>query len=501
VVIGNTERFQQVLCRAEAASFCNLALSVNGVPNARGFHTPGSDPAAGLTIANPAFTAEYETAENEEVRNRAYRNTPVLLTRRGEVSGDLYVRGNGADDTEVFTDPVFAALDAFFGVRNTHTVEHDVALFNTATKLDILGAYTAGLRAGMGFHIVLPSGKSFVSFVTEIKDNSPSSEDAITFAPPLIAAELVECQAQPADSVKLRGGRTYAIGDEYADAMSLYLLLLKQAYAQEVFGARGATLAANLEVGQAGVFNATWQGPYTHQGGYAPAKVVTTWDTVDKATLADVTGLVVGMYISVTTTVAPAGAYILRIRAINGLVVSFEPTDLPAGITTEAPVPALAAITPGATAAPSGSWLVFLNGRAWVDGEYRDIRSANWQIALNPVAVPTPNNMAGAIDAAMGDPEITCEIVYSAYDDGAQFQHFANAEEFSVLCMLGDGTAGNAVALYMPAAHNTSAPMPGEIDSLTTLETTLRAGLCTTDDDAYNGTDPSNTICRLFFAW
>lgn len=499
---GDSDRLQQVLCRAEP-DFANLSAAVNGTPNGSGLHTPGSDPTSGVTFANPEFTAEYDTAENEEVRNRPFRNTPTLLTRAGTVAGDIYVRGNGADDAEVFTDRVFTALDAFFGIKSTHAVEHDVLAFDTVTQLTITGAFAAGLRAGMGFHIILPTGKSFVAFVSSVAQTGPP--DVITFDPPMTAAELTACQAEAGDSIKLRGGRTYAVGDEYLDGTSIYWLLLKQAYAQEVFGSQGATIEANLEVGQAGVFTCNWQGSYTHQGGYAEDTVVASWATVDQCEVAALGNLVKGMYANVTVVSAPAGTYTVRIRDITGsgpYTIDFEPTGMPAGITGEAaPVPTLEAIIPGATTEPDGAWLKFLNGRVWIEDGYKDVRAVNWNIALNPAMVPTPNNNVGVCNMVMGEPEVTCEIEYSAYDDGIQFQNFQDRTQFSVITVLGDGTPGNAVAIYCPRMHNADAPVPGEADNLTTLNTTLRAGLYDGDDDPYDGVAPSNTICRWFFAW
>lgn len=501
MAIGDSDRLLQVQCRAEGASnFCNLTAAINGTPNANGFHIPGSDPAVGVTLASPEFEASYEVAENEEARNRPFRNTPVLLTRACEVSADVYLRGNGSNPANVFTDRTFTYLDAFFGISSTHAVEHDIVTFTDAVTFGIVDAYENGLRAGMGLHIVLPTGKSHVTFVQSITNAAPAAEDTVVCDPPMTAGELAACIA--AGTVAARGGRTYAVGDEYREGTSLYALLYKQAYGQEAFGLRGSTITANLETGQAGMMSTTLMGPFTHQGGWAPAMAVTTWDTVDTITVADTTSLRVGMYAKVTTTLAPAGDYIVRIQAIpTGSTVTFEPTGLPAGITGEGPVPALQKPSPGSTAAPAGKWLVFLNGRAWADGQYRNVKAANWSLNMNPIIVETPNNMAGAVDMVMGEPEVTCEVTYSHYDDGEQFQNFLGETQFSVLCMLGDGTPGNAVAFYCPQMHNAEAPVPGEADNLTTLETNLRAGLATADDDPYDGVNPSNTICRLFFAW
>lgn len=495
--LGASDTHQQILVRREP-SFANLAASINGKPSSIGLHTPGSAPAGGVTMANPSFESAYEVAENNEVSNRPFKSKRVLLTQSADVTCDHYVRGNGLDDSEVFTDNIFTLLSSVFGIDVTHAVEHDCKTFVDANTILVTGAIAAGLKVGMGFSVILPTGKTFVAFAHTI---TAGADDIVIFDPPMLAGELAACQAEAEDSIKMRGGRTYAVGHKYPANPTLYFALLKQAYVMEVFGCAGATFNADLQSGEAGMISLGWRGSHAHRGGYVATKAVTSWTGVDTCAVVDTTGLIAGMYAQVTTTIAPAGTYLVRIREIDGLDVTLEPTGLPAGITGEGSPPSLSAFEPGSTTEPNGSWLTMLNGRVWVDGEYRDTTSIKFAVDLKPSLVVTAGNLVGSCAVAMSAPEITCDVQFSYYDDGQQERNFEAGTQFGVIAVLGDGTIGNAAAFYSPAMQHRSDPKTGENDGLTALGLELEAGLYEGDTGSYDGVTLTDSLFRYFVAW
>lgn len=236
MALGDSHVLQQVKVQVPEPSFCNLTASTNGLPTASGL-TP-----SGLCCANPELNAQIEVAENESVRNRPYRHAPIPLTRSADISFDLYVRGNGSNDSIIFTDTMFDILKLCFPIVTTNARESAVASWDTTTQITLSSGEGANWGVGQGFYAIA-NGKCYVSFIKAI------AGDVVTIGPAVPASVVT---AAPAN---IRGGRTYAMGSGHADGVTGYMEFLHESYKGRAWGVVGESLEIPLETGKAAVAN------------------------------------------------------------------------------------------------------------------------------------------------------------------------------------------------------------------------------------------------------
>lgn len=488
----HSDNFEQIQI-ANEPDFANLGNSENGAPSTGGLTF------AGVCVANPQVRVDYLTAENNSARNRAYKHANVLLTSRGSVEAEVYVRGNGAPEG-AFDDPTYKILGQYFSTYED-LLREDTVDDATVSTLDVVDAVESGWTVGKGFYLNLPGRKHFVGFVTSIEDNVSPAADVITFDPPMSTQELSAAQAAiAAGTLVMRGGRTYGLGESYGANLSLSMLGIKRAYATLVQGCRGSTLDARFETGQPGVFACSLTGAHSSQGGLLPTTEVDTWDdpTHCTVTLGGGANLHVGQFGTVTSG---GTTYVVQIAEVNGDDIVLEDAGLPAGIIADNPEPSLVALRPGATAEPAGKWLVYLNGKASVDGTALHVRNMMWNINMDPQMPQTPNNLTGAMDIIATAPMITVSVEQSEFNDTA-LAAFRAGDSVSVLSMLSNGTEGNVVAMYSPAMHYSDVPQAGSADGLITMPLTFTAALYEGDDGDYDyGSTLVDTPLRLFIGW
>lgn len=485
-----SNEFQQIKIGLENG-YANLDESETGHPNIAGVTMNG------VCVANPMVDINYETAVNETTRNRAYKHAPVMLLSRGQLTCEVYTRGNGSPEGAM-SDPTYHLLGQYFSGKVDLLREDTVASFATTSTLTVSDAYENGWRVGMGFYIQMPGRKQFSACIKALSNVDTPGADTITFDPPMTASELARAQA--ASSLKIRGGRTYWQAEGYGAADSLAVLGIKRNHATLLHGVRGNTFEAQFETGQPGKFMLDLTAAGGHQGGIVPATTVVEWtDPTNLEVAADAGAtLKVGMFASVTVD---GTAYPVVIKAINGDLIEIEDAGLPSDIDEKNPVPSLAPLRPGATTEPVGQWLVYLNGRATVAGEAKHVRNMVWNVNMQPQMPPTPWNGVGTIDMISTFPEITVTMEESDFNDAA-LNDFRSGTKVSVLSMLGDGTVGDIVFLYAPAMHYKEVPKAGATDNLITMPLTFETSLYTGDTGDYDfGLTAADTPLRLFIGW
>lgn len=239
--MGGSELLSQVLIAKEGSSFMNLANATNRVPDNTGLVYEG------LPCAEPAFTPMVTMAENHHTTNKFFSRPGRPTLRRAECAFGLYIRSTGSAGT--FTDKMFDALDACFGKQVTTSASYTVSSWLSGTSATL--ASVSGLKPGCGFAVTV-SGRKYVSFIRSI------SGTTITFAPSIPGV----VSAAPAT---IRGGRTYALGRDYAADSSVSLEMCKEDYAYHGFGFQGKTLEIPLTTGEMATANVTMI------AGYAPA--------------------------------------------------------------------------------------------------------------------------------------------------------------------------------------------------------------------------------------
>lgn len=398
------------LLSAVEGSFLNLAAVSGRVPADTGITF------AGLCCASPEIDSDFSVIENKSTRNKFYKRAPGLGLRRGSIKFDLYLRACG--DGVGFTDTAFEVWDACFGKQSTSNADYPVMEWLSTTSALIASVSAAGLEVGQGFAVTV-DGISHVSFIRSI--SAPAGDKTITFYPPL--PDLTAEDPAPA----IRGGRTYAIGRDFAAGTSMAFRALYESLSETALGCQGRTVGINLSTGEPAVAN---------------------------------------------------------VEMVAGYVV-----------------PNGNAATLGASAEPAGAWVKFLNALCLIDGEQIDVRSVNWKIDLAPQPKVSPHNAAGLAAWEMGAASVTAEVGLSAYDTD-RFGEFAAATKVSLLCVMGTGGPGSAVAIYCPQMNQAAVPKKAMVDGLIGQTLSLQADNSEADSGNYVGsdeTDVTDTIFRIFF--
>lgn len=226
-----SEQIQQVLIASEPAPL-NLAASSGRTPSNTGLSY------AGLPCANPEFKGDITIAENNTVANKFFNRPGRPTLRRGSVAFDLYLRSTGASGT--FEDAQFNVLHACFGKVSESHAQYDVFSWLSTTTMQILD--TSGLAPGQGFAFTTTDGVKHVRFIQSV------SAGVVTFYPAM-TAEIYAALPSDTDAI-IRGGRTYAMGRNYAENSSLAAQLRKEAYMVECFGLQGSTFELPLQTGE-----------------------------------------------------------------------------------------------------------------------------------------------------------------------------------------------------------------------------------------------------------
>lgn len=252
-----SEQIQQVLIASEPAPL-NLAASAGRTPANTGLTF------AGLACANPVFTGDITIAENDTVANKFFNRPGRPTLRRGSVAFDLYLRSTGAAGT--FTDEQFDVLHACFGRVSTSSPEYAVSSWASTTTLEI--ADTTGLAVGQGFAVTI-DGVKHVRFIRTV------AAGVVTFYPAFSAGEFAALPTG-ADSL-IRGGRTYAIGRNYATNSTLAAQLRKEAYTVECFGLQGQSFELPLTTGEMATAKVTLAAGY-----YNPVASATDVNATDE---------------------------------------------------------------------------------------------------------------------------------------------------------------------------------------------------------------------------
>lgn len=489
----HADQFQQLLLASEA-TFCRFGVSTSGEPNTKGASF------AGASVADPQLTIDDAIAENMSTRNRAYRHSPVHLTSSGTVQQEIYVRGNGAEGA--MSDPTYKLIGQFATLKTDLLRQDDASAVPTTTTLEVPDAYEAGWRVGMGFYLRIPGWRPFVGFIKALTDVGGGAADTVTFAPPMTSAERTAFAAYitAGNTLYMRGGRTLSLAEGYGAEQSLTAMLVKRAYATQVFGCRGQTLECRFETGKEAKLIGTLMGVHSYQGGLAPATTIVEWTNNTTFEVAEDAGanLVVGMFARV---VVGADTYYVRITSVVGDIVTIEDAGLPSDIDEEDPVPALLALNPDSTPEPAGAWLKYLNGRAVIGGESYDVGNMIWTINMNPQIPATPNNATGAMDLISTDPRVMLSFEQSVFNNTA-LNDFRSGSQVSALTMLSDGTQGNLVAVWAPAMHKSKTPRAANKDGLISMPIEMETGLYTGDTGNYDfGATHTDTTWRYFIAW
>lgn len=222
----SSQEIVQVQIAKEGANFGNLGS---------GQRTPSTSGLVfgGLSCANPEFKAEVRMAQDQAVANRFYKRPPLKTLQQGSISFDLYLRGPGYGNG--FDDPQFAVYDALFGKQHTSNASYTVSLWTSTTQFTVSSA--SGLKVGQGFAVQIGEFRH-VSFITSIIGNVIRCEPAL---PGTVIA------AAPAT---IRGGRTYAVGRDFADDSSVAFLLLREAYQTQTFACAGKSWELPLKTGE-----------------------------------------------------------------------------------------------------------------------------------------------------------------------------------------------------------------------------------------------------------
>lgn len=394
----------QLKCAVEG-SFLNLSAVTGRVPASTGITF------SGLCCASPEIDSDFGVIENKSTRNKFFKRAPGLGLRRGSVKFDLYLRGCG--DGVGFTDPAFLIYDACFGKKSTSNADYTVTEWVSTTEFTVASA--TALAVGQGFAVTVDE-ISHVSFIRSITGTS------ITCYPPL-PASLVGDLTLPA----IRGGRTYAIGRDFASGTSLAFQALYESLSETALGCQGRSVGINLTTGEPAVAN----------------------------------------------------------------------VELGAGYV----VPNGAAVAVGASEEPAGAWVKFLNALCLIDGTEVNVRSVNWKCDLAPQPLVSPHNAAGLSAWEMGAASVTAEVGLSAYDTD-RFGEFAASTKVSLLCVMGTGGAGSAVAIYCPQMNQAAVPKKALADGLVGQTLSLQADNTEADSGDYSGssaTDVADTIFRIFF--
>lgn len=395
------------LLGATEGSFLNLSAVAGRVPAATGITF------AGICCASPEIDSDFSVIENKSTRNKFYKRAPGLGLRRGSVKADLYLRGCG--DGVGFTDPTFKVYDACFGKQSTSNADYVVTEWLTGGQVFTVES-TVGLAVGQGFAVTV-DGISHVSFIQNITGL------VIGCYPPIPEAVVTADPVPP-----IRGGRTYAIGRDFAAGTSMAFKALYESLSETAFGCQGRTMGINLVTGEPAVAN---------------------------------------------------------VELVAGYVV-----------------PNGAAETLGATSEPAGAWVKFLNAICTIGGVQTDVRSVNWKIDFAPQAKVSPHNAAGLSAWEMGAASVTAEVALSAYDTDRFDQLVSATQVDSLLCTMGTGTAGSAVAIYCPQMNQAAVPKKAMADGLVGQTLSLQADNTEADAGSYVGsdaTDVADTIFRIFF--
>ena len=391
---------------ASEPSFLNLAAVTGRIPadDALSF--------TGVCCANPEIDSEFSLLENKSTTNKGYKRAPGIGLRRGSVKFDLYLRGTG--DGVGFTDGAFKVYDACFGKQSTSNADYAVTSWDSTTQAT-LSDPTTNLAVGQGFAVTYDD-RSYVSFVRSVN----SATRVITFYPPLpnLSGE------SPVPGI--RGGRTYALGRDFAADTSLAFRALFESLTETAFGCQGRSLGINLTTGEPAVCNVDMVAGYVEPNG--PAATV------------------------------------------------------------------------GASEEPAGAWVKFLNALCLIDGAEVDVRSVNWKCDFAPQAKVSPHNAGGLTAWEMGLPSVTAEVALSAYDSD-RFDEFTAGSKVSLLCIMGTGGPGSAVAIYCPQMNQSTTPKKAKNDGLIGQSLSLQADNTEADSGSFNGSasDVADTIFRMFF--
>lgn len=245
-----SEQIQQVLIASEP-SYANLAASQARTPSAEGLSF------VGLACANPEFKGEITIAENNTVANKFFNRPGRPTLRRGSVAFDLFIRSGGAEGD--FSDPMFDVLHACFGKASTSHASYPVFSWVSTTVLQILT--TTGLAPGQGFAFTTTDGVKHVRFIRSISGSN------VTFYPPM-TAEIYAALPSDTDAI-IRGGRTYALGRNFAEDSTLSAQLRKEAYTVECFGLQGQSFELPLTTGEMATARVTLAAGYYNPVGTA----------------------------------------------------------------------------------------------------------------------------------------------------------------------------------------------------------------------------------------
>lgn len=209
-----------------------------------------------ISCANPSMASNIETAVNEEVSNVHGTRAPTVLTKKGTLSCDLYVRGVGS--AAFADDHVHDIYESGFGLSveaNTGATQgHDIAAVlsdsdaggdvDTITVAEFGGGKLGGVGAGLCVYF---EDVPYVTFITHI-EVAALADDVITVSPPLPLTVI--------GALTVWGGLTYAVGSDFASNTSLYAQLEKVDYTNEMFGGRLSKFRVPLETGKAAISSA-----------------------------------------------------------------------------------------------------------------------------------------------------------------------------------------------------------------------------------------------------
>src|SRR3990167_3378977 len=242
---------------ATEPDFCNMAIS-----NSR---TPAYAPVGGvlsfggLHCSDPDFKAAFDLMRNEAVRNRYFTHAPKIGARPGTAAFGHYLRACGA---AAYTDPMWRWFDAMFGKQSTSSLSYTVTTWDSTTQVTL--ASVASLAIGQGFATVA-GGTSFVAFITNIAGL------VVTFAPALPQWVI---DAEPAT---IKGGRTYATGEDYAANKTVSMDELTNAARFVLMGCVGSKFDLPLETGKMAVARIEMAGAYAF-----PSEAVTAVGSTDE---------------------------------------------------------------------------------------------------------------------------------------------------------------------------------------------------------------------------
>lgn len=221
-----SDTLQQVLLAVEP-SFGNLALSAARTPAVTGLTY------VGLPCADPTFSAEIGIAENNATSNKFFSRPNYATTKRATIALDLYLRATGAGLG--LTAPQFELFDNMFGKSSDSAASYTIDARNSSTEFEVSDA--TGLAVGQGFAVLI-DGVKHTSFIKTI------AGVVITCGPALPSTFVVSGPST------MRGGRTYAIGQNFRADNSLSLKLLKEDYSKQTFGVQGTKLELPLVTGE-----------------------------------------------------------------------------------------------------------------------------------------------------------------------------------------------------------------------------------------------------------